>query len=279
MAVIDSHHHIWWVANRPHAWSTPQLQRQLDRDFTPAELHGEMRQAGVDGTVLIQSLNDLQETQEYLDIAIATPWIRGVVGWVPLDNPMEVEAAIDVLRERGPLVGIRHLIKVGEEASLLQPSFFQSLALLARAGLVFETIPIDPGQFEAALKIAEKFPGLTYVMNHLGRPPVEKNGWEPWASFIKRAAALDNVAMKFSPGLALIEHWNWSTEEMRPFTDHVLESFGAGRLLAGSNWPVILPGGTYQDVWKGLVDLTSECSDSERAAILGGNAERIYGLT
>jgi L-fuconolactonase len=279
MAVIDCHHHVWEHARRAHQWP-PGAEKILNRDFTPADLAAEMRQAGVDGTILMQSLNDLDETQEFLDIARATPWMRGVVGWLPLDNPFETEAGIDVLRQRGPLVGIRHLMRVGSTPGfLLQTAVQQSLTLIARAGLVFETVPTNPDQFEQAFAVAERFPGMPYVINHLGRPPVPEQGWEPWATFMTRAAAHQNMAIKLSAGVALIQDWRWSTDEIRRYVDHVVESFGPDRVLAGSNWPVVLIAGSYQDVWNGIVELVSGYSESDRALILGGNAERIYALT
>lgn len=279
MTVIDCHHHVWQVARRPHQW--PDAARPiLERDFTPADLVKEMRAAGVDGTVLMQSLNDYEETEEFLDIANVTPWMRGVVGWVPLDNPAETEAALDMLPARGPLVGIRHLMRVNATPGfLLRPEVVQSLTLIAHAGLVFETVPTNAEQYEQAFATAARFPAMPYVINHLGRPPVPEKGWEPWATFITRAAARENMAIKLSAGIALIQHWRWSTEELRPYVEHVIESFGPDRVLAGSNWPVVLVAGSYQDVWGGIVELLSGYSDSERALMLGGNAERIYCLT
>jgi L-fuconolactonase len=278
MAVIDCHHHVWQIARRPHQW--PQEARAtLERDITPADLAKEMRAAGVDGTVLMQSLNDYEETEEFLDLANVTPWMRGVVGWVPLDNPAETEAALDMLPARGPLVGVRHLMRVDAAPGfLLRPEIMQSLALLARAGLVFETVPTNPEQYEQAFATAGRFPAMPYVINHLGRPPVPEKGWEPWATLITRAAARENMAIKLSAGIALIQHWHWSTEKIRPYVEHIVESFGPDRVMAGSNWPVILLAGSYQEVWGGIVDLLSGYSENERALMLGGNAERIYRL-
>jgi L-fuconolactonase len=238
-----------------------------------------MRAAGVDGTVLMQSLNDYEETEEFLDIARANPWMRGVVGWVPLDSPAETEAALDMLPQRGPLVGIRHLMRVEATPGFLQRGeVTQSLTLLARAGLVFETVPTDAEQWEQAFAVAKRLPTMPYVVNHLGRPPVPEKGWEPWASFITRAAQHPNMAIKLSAGVAMIQHWRWSTEEIRAYVDHVVASFGPDRVMAGSNWPVVLIAGSYQEIWSGIVALLSGYSEHERALMLGGNAERIYRL-
>jgi L-fuconolactonase len=238
-----------------------------------------MRRAGVDGTVLIQSLNDAEETLEYLDLANGLDWVRGVVGWTPFDHAAETEVLIERLRARGKLVGFRHLLRFEAAPDWLQqPDVLASLALIARAGLVFELVPVNPAQYAQMLAIAARLPDLRLIINHLGRPPVPEQGWEPWASFIREAADHANVAIKLSTGVAMIANWRWSTEALRRYVDHVIACFGPERILAASNWPVILIAGEYQEVWGGIADLVSGLSAAERASILGGTAERVYRL-
>jgi L-fucono-1,5-lactonase len=278
MTIIDAHQHFWWHARRPHSWP-PSAGTRLDRDFTPEDLLPELRRAGVDGTVLIQSLNDADETGEYLDLANGLPWARGVVGWIALDQAAETQAAIERLRARGKLVGFRHLLRFEAAPDWLQhPEVLQSLALIARAGLVFELVPINPSQYAQMLAIAARLPELRLIVNHLGRPPIPEQGWEPWASFIREAADHANVAIKLSTGVAMIANWRWSTDALRRYADHAIACFGPDRVLAASNWPVILIAGEYQEAWGGITDLVAGLSAAERAAVLGGTAERLYRL-
>jgi L-fucono-1,5-lactonase len=278
MTVIDAHQHFWQHARRAHSWP-PAAGTMLDRDFTPQDLLPELRRAGVDGTVLIQSLNDPEETHEYLDLANGLDWVRGVVGWIALDRVAETEAAIDRLRARGKLVGFRHLLRFEAAPDWLQhPDVLRSLELIARAGLVFELVPVNPAQYQQMLAIAARLPDLRLIVNHLGRPPIPEQGWEPWASFVRDAAGHENVAIKLSTGVAMIADWRWSTEALRRYVDHVIACFGPDRILAASNWPVILIAGEYQEVWGGITDLVSGLSAAERALILGGTAERVYRL-
>jgi L-fuconolactonase len=74
------------------------------------------------------------------------------------------------------------------------------------------------------LTVARDMPQLTVVLNHLSNPPVPAKGWEPWATFIKRAAAQPNTSVKQSAGLALVVRWEWSTADIRRYVDHVLRS-------------------------------------------------------
>jgi L-fuconolactonase len=280
MAVIDAHHHVGWHDKRPHQWPTgSNAGATLDRDFTPDDLAQELQRSGVDGTILIQSVNETEETNEFLDLADRYDFLRGVVGWAPLDDPAIADKTLEALAARRKLVGVRHLLRVERtEGWLAQPGVLASLKLVARRNLVFELVPVNADQFEQAFALARNLPDLQVVLDHLGRPPVPERGWEPWATLITRAAEHPNIAMKLSAGMALVSQWRWSTEALRRYVDHVLAAFGPERVLAASNWPVSLLAGSYEEIWRGITDLVATLSPDERAAVLGGNAQRLYRL-
>jgi L-fuconolactonase len=278
--MIDSHHHFWWTGKHTYTW--PDLVGdRFARDFTPDDLRPELDSCGVTGTVLIQVLHQVGgETEECLDLCKEVDFVRGVVGWLPLESPDATSRALERLRGRGgKLVGVRHLISNEPDPRwLLQDGVLDSLKLLAAAGLAFDAIPVNAAQFESVLEVARQLPELKIVMNHLGRPPLPEQGWEPWATQIARAAEHRNVSMKLSVGLDIIMRWPWSTDAVRPYSDHVLDLFSPHRVMAASNWPVILLGASYQDCWNGVTALVSGLSADEQRAVLGDTAERVYGL-
>ena len=232
MSVIDCHQHFWTFGKRAHKFP-PAVGTRLDRDFTPEILRPQLKKAGVDGTILVQVLNEVDETYEFLDMQREIDFVAGVVGWVPLTDPAACARALESMKPRGKLVGIRPLIAYEPDPDwLLQPSVRESLGLLAKAGLVFEAIPVNDRQFEAVLTVTRAIPELKVVLNHLGNPPVPENGWEPWATYIARAAELPNMSIKLSAGLALVVKWKWSTKEIRRYADHVLDLFGPDRVMA-----------------------------------------------
>jgi L-fuconolactonase len=278
MTVIDCHHHFWKFGKRVHTFPHG-VGNRLDRDYLPEDLRPQLKAAGVDKTILIQVLNQVDETYEFLDTSREVDYVAGVVGWVPLIDPKETARCLEDMPTRGKLLGIRPLIVYEPDPNwLLQSSVRESLKLLAKAGLVFEAIPATPEQFEAVLTVTKALPDLKVVLNHLGNPPVPEKSWEPWASNLARAAALPNMSVKLSAGLALVVKWKWSTEEIRRYADYAIDLFKPDRVMAGSNWPVVELGGTYAEVWQGLVDLIAKLSPDERAKILGLSAQRIYGL-
>jgi L-fuconolactonase len=277
--VIDSHHHFWWNARHTYMWPAPAGDR-LARDFTPDDLRPELARCGIDGTVLIQVLHQVGgETEESLDLSREVDFVRGVVGWLPLIDPDATAQALERLRGRGKLVGVRHLISNEPDPRwLLQETVIESLGLLAAAGMVFDAIPITPAQFESVLEIAERLPALKIVLNHLGRPPIPERGWEPWATQIARAAEHRKMAIKLSIGLDVIMRWRWSTQDLRRYSDHALDLFGPERVMAASNWPVILLGASYEETWRGIASLLADLSADAKRDVLGETARRIYRL-
>ena len=278
MSVIDCHHHFQYRARRP-AQYPPAVGNRLDRDYTEDDLRPLLVECGIDRTIVVQLVNDMRETEELLDLQTRLDTLAGVVGWVPLAEPAACAAALERLSGQGNLVGIRHLIAYEPDPKwLLQPAVLESLGLLAKANLVFEGIPVNDAQFESLLAMARRLPELKVVLNHMGNPPVPDNGWEPWASGIARAAELPNMSVKLSAGLALVVRWKWSTEALRKYADHVIDLFTPDRVMAGSNWPVILLGASFTEAWRGIENLIAGLSATEQQAILGGTAARVYRI-
>src|SRR5262249_54149090 len=207
-------------------------------------------------------------------------FVRGVVGWLPLANPDETAQALEQLRQHGgKLVGVRHLISNEPDPRwLLQDGVLDSLTLLAASGLVFDAIPINAAQFESVLEVAQRLPDLKIVLNHLGRPPIPEQGWEPWATQIARAAGHRDMSMNLSLGRAIVMRWRWATDAIRPYSDHALDLFSPHRVMAASNWPVILLGASYEECWTGVTELVSGLNTDEKRSVLGETAERVYGL-
>ena len=278
MAVIDCHHHVWWLDKFPHQFP-PSWGTSLNRDYTPDDLKVELDAAGIDGTILVQSLDKWEETPHYLDVAEANDFIRAVIGWVPLADPPLCLKRLDELNPRKKFAGMRHLIVYEKDPRwLLQPTVQESLQEFRKRGLVFEAITNTQEQMDTVLETARRMPDLGIVLNHLGRPPLPEKGWEPWASQMVEAAKHPNISVKLSVGGDIVWRWPWSTSEIRRYSDHCLQHFGARRVMAGSNWPVVLLSGSFLEVWKGIEDLLSGLSAAERADVLGGSAVRIYGL-
>ncbi len=71
---------------------------------------------------------------------------------------------------------------------------------------------------------------------------------------------------------------SWQRSDFTPFLDTVVETFGVQRLMFGSDWPVCLLAGAYEEVLGIVEDYFSAFSQEEQALVLGENANRFYKL-
>jgi L-fuconolactonase len=221
-----------------------------------------------------------EETPELLTLAAASDLIAGVVGWADLTDPGIAEriAALTGMPGGAKLVGLRHQVQSEPDPDWLsRPDVLRGLAAIAEAGLVYDLV-ITAGQLAAAARAAAAAPGLRFVLDHLGKPPIASGRTEPWAADLRRLAALPNTVGKLS-GLVTEADWDrWRVTDLRPYTDVALDAFGPDRLMFGSDWPVCTLAASYGDVLEAARDLTAGLSPGERAAVFSGTATAVYGL-
>jgi L-fuconolactonase len=274
---IDAHHHVWDLAVRDQPWTAalPALRRSFDLD----DLSPELASAGIDATVVVQTLATPDETPELLALAASSPLIAGVVGWVDLEAP-DVEHRISVLRALpggDALVGIRHQVQSEPDHGWLErASVRRGLAAVAAAGLSYDLL-VTPDQLPAAISVARQLPDLRFILDHAGKPRIAGRELEPWSALIASLAALPNVAVKLS-GLATEASALWTVGELQPYADVLLKTFGAARILFGSDWPVSLLAVPYAGTVDCASRLVHALSPTEREAIFGGNAVAWYQL-
>jgi L-fuconolactonase len=143
-------------------------------------------------------------------------------------------------------------------------------------GLVFDALVL-PRHLPALLRFAERFPGLPIVINHGAKPAVADGVQEPWRADLARLAALPSVHCKLS-GLVTEAGVDWNLERLRPYADTILGLFGPGRVMWGSDWPVLNLASHYEQ-WVAVCDaLLVEYDDTARSAVFGLNAQRFYRL-
>jgi len=276
--IIDAHHHLWDPGARRHAWldALPSLHRPFVlADFTPlASAHG------VAASVLVQVLPDVAETGEFLAVAASGTLVAGVVGWADLTAP-DLADQIARLRELpggDRLAGLRHLVQDEPDPDWLdRPEVRRGLRALAGAGLVYDLL-VRPAQLPAAIRVARDLPGVSFVLDHGGKPGIARGQYEPWASLVAELAACPNVAGKLS-GLVTEAGPHWSAAQIGPYASHLIDCFGPDRLMTGSDWPVCTLAASYGQVLDLAVSLLSaRLGAADVEAILAGTARAIYRL-
>jgi L-fuconolactonase len=275
VTIVDAHHHVWDLSARDQDW-IPE-HSPIRRDFTVPDLEPEARAAGVDRTVLVQTVTVAEETPEFLTLAAGHDLVAGVVGWTDLTRP-DVADELARLRELPGgeyLKGIRHQVQGEPDPEwLLRADVRRGLAAVAEAGLVYDLVVL-PHQLPACVSAAASLPGLTFVLDHLGKPPIATGSREPWAVDVRALAALPNTVCKLSGMVTEADHSSWTVDDLRPYADVVLDAFGPDRLMFGSDWPVCTLAASYGRVLDTARELTSA---SDRRQIFETTAARVYDL-
>ncbi len=276
MPVIDSHHHFWNYTEADYGWIPPEWS-QIKRDFLPLDLEREIAAAGVDGVVSVQARQSLVETGWLLDLAARHAFIRGVVGWVPLVDPA-VGDVLDGFAAHSKLCALRHVVQAEpDDRFILCADFNCGIAELTRRSLVYDILILEK-HLVPTIEFVDRHPNQVFVLDHIAKPKIAANELEPWAKNIRELARRPNVSCKLSGMVTEADVTTWTPAQLQPYFEVVLSAFGPSRLMFGTDWPVCLAGVSYSG-WKQTVEgALSALSNSERAAVMGENAERIYRL-
>jgi len=276
-ATVDAHHHFWQLDRFDYAWLEPPALAPIRRDYGPEDLAPLLEAAGIDRSIFVQTRHDLEENRWALGLAKEHDFLAGVVGWVDLAS----EACEDQLAEFRPdpkFVGVRHVVQdEPDDDFLIRPDVMRGLAVLEKHGVPFDIL-IYPRHLPHVPTLARAFPGLPLVIDHLAKPAIKDHRVADWLAPFRDASAFPNVFCKLS-GMTTEADWqSWTPDDLAPYVRVALDTFGPFRLIYGSDWPVSELAGTYARTREALDHALGPVTESEHAAIFGGNAARFYRL-
>ncbi|HEU5457832.1 MAG TPA: amidohydrolase family protein, partial [Terracidiphilus sp.] len=205
----------------------------------------------------------------------------GVVGWVDLRGE-DLPEVLAELRDAKKLVGVRHIVQdEPDDEFVLREDFRRGIGRLKEFGLTYDVL-VYPRQLKAATRLVREFESQAFVLDHIAKPAIGGGAldgrMEGWASDVRELARSGNAMCKLS-GMVTETKWKaWREEDFRPYLDVVMEAFGAGRVMIGSDWPVCMLSGTYGETVGIVKRYVERLTETERAAVMGGNCARFYGL-
>ncbi len=278
--IIDTHVHLWDPARIPLRWgdeapsiNTPHLIAEYDAARAEVE---------VDAVVFlecdVEAGRHIDEAAMVTEIAAAEPRVQAIVAHAPLEKGEAVAEDLDALSRFPLLRGIRRLLQDEPDIqAVLDDAFIAGLNLLPRNNLHFE-ICIYHHQLGAVVDLVRRLPNVTFMLDHIAKPPIKAGGLEPWRTRIAELAAVPNVMCKMSGLITEADHEAWRPEQLRPYIDHIVDTFGFDRLVFGSDWPVLtLAGGLPQ--WVAILDeALAGASDEELRYFWVENARAFYRL-
>lgn len=276
MIKIDAHQHFWHYSPETHPWITDQLSI-LKKDYLPADLEPLLAANGFAGCVVVQASQTEAETEILLRLAEKNEFIKGVVGWVDLQD-FNVKHHLKKWANHPKLCGFRHIVHdEPDEQFLLRPEFLRGVKALKAFNLTYDIL-IFERHLPATLQFVSYLPDLKLVVDHIAKPKIATREISPWKENIQSLAKYPNVYCKISGMVTEANLQNWKEEDFRPYLDIVTEAFGPDRLMIGSDWPVCLLGGSYENVMAIAENYFQSFSDAEKEKIFGRNAINFYNL-
>ena len=277
-AMVDSHVHFWDPQQRPYHWldGLPELNRA----FLPVDFAAASANAGLTKMIFVESgcepSRSLDEVDWISALAQREPRLRGIVAHAPLEDSEGIDAHLKHLIARPLVKGIRRLLQGERNLEFcLQPDFVAGVKRLAAFQFTFD-LCLRHDQLRAVTELVRRAPEVQFVLDHCGKPPVRAGKIEPWATELKTLATLPNVCCKISGLTTEANLKDWRTEDLKPYFDTVLESFGFDRVLFGGDWPVCTLATNYQRWLETVQLLVSSATAVQRAKFFQTNAERIY---
>jgi L-fuconolactonase len=281
--LIDTHQHLWVMSERAYDWIVPGYGPLYD-DFGPERLEPEIPASGVTASVLVQAADTYEDTFYMLDVAHHSNFVKAVVAWIPFDRTNEARAALELLKKDSLVKGVRNLTHnyadkkyESDDKWILRQVVQETIALVEASGLSMDYVAVNAAHIENVAILAQNFPKLKIVIDHLAKPPIASKGWEPWALLMAEASSQPNVYAKIS-GLNTASNADWSVADWQPYVDFIVEKFGSHRTMLGGDWPVIVLMNNYADVWKAQVEVISRFSAEDQEWIRSKTAKQFYNL-
>jgi L-fuconolactonase len=273
---IDAHQHFWKYNEDRDTWITDDMAI-IQRNFLPEDLRPVLSENKIDGSIIVQSDQSKEENIFQLANALQHDFVKGVVGWVDLQAE-NLSENLEYYKEFKKLKGFRHVLQGERQRDfMLRPKFKTGIGKLREFGYTYDIL-IFPDQLEYTIEFVKAFPDQPFVLDHIAKPYIKDKKIESWKKDIEALAAFENVYCKVS-GMVTEAHWkDWTKEDFLPYLDVVSESFGATRLMFGSDWPVCLVAASYQEVFELASEYFSKFSLHEQELIFGKNAIRFYNL-
>ena len=274
---IDAHQHFWRASRGDYHWMSDQVP-VLCRDYLPEDLQPILSRHAIDRTILVQAAQTVAETDFLLDLAAQHDFIAGVVGWLDMDSP-QFQPQFAHYRRNPKFLGLRPMLQdIPELDWILRPQVLRSLQIVADADFPFEFLTYTQ-HLPFVLQALDEVLLHRAVIDHISKPEIAKGILDPWRSLMAQLADR-GLYCKLSGMVTEADHQHWSAETLRPYIQHAVDCFGWDRVLFGSDWPVCLLAGSYDDVVDALKTvLAGQMDAAAERRLFGENAHKFYKLS
>ena len=273
---IDSHQHFWQYDPSKHEWINDEM-KTIRKDFLPEDLAPILQQNSIDACVAVQADQSEAETDFLIELASKNDFIKGVVGWVDLMAD-DVYDRLEYYSEFKIVKGFRHIVQGETDPEfMLRPKFKAGITELGAYDFTYDIL-IYHYQLDQAIRFVKLFPEQKFVLDHIAKPDIKSGEYGTWQTEIKKLALHQNVYCKLSGIITEGEWEGWKPADFKVYLETVLKAFGPERLMFGSDWPVCLVAGQYEEVLGIVTDFIGNLTPLEQKKIMGGTAQKFYNL-
>lgn len=271
---IDAHQYFWHYQSGQFK-DMPQGQFDvLKNDYLPHDLLVSLVNNDIEGSIAVQNSNSDHETNYLLELSEENEFVRGVVGWIDLENP-NIGQKINFYKDTR-LVSFREsFVQKDDSYFALRPEVIRGIELIQEYKFPLD-IQCRSDQFPAVIDLIHQLPNQTFVLNDMGFVPHSPDSLLSWKGLLNTIAPISNVYCKIN-GLFVM---NKLVGMERPFIyeclNHVLKIFGPTRLIYGSDWPYSNVAFDYQEQIRWIEEAFESLTSEEINAIFGTTAERVY---
>jgi predicted TIM-barrel fold metal-dependent hydrolase len=277
--IIDTHLHIVDQDALSYPWLADA--GPLNRNFSYDDYAREARRLGITATLHMEvdvAEADIEAETANVTRVAARPGSL-LVGAIANCRPEDAgfAAYLEHARAEKIVKGFRRVLHVMPDNLSESLLFRENIRRLAGTGLTYDIVA-KPHQLPIVAALVDLAPDVQFVLDHCGVPDIKGGGYDAWATNLADIARRPNIVGKLSGIVAYTDTGAWSLDDIRPYAEHTISSFGFDRMVWGSDWPVCTLAGSLS-TWVGATHALLEgASKDEKAKLLSGNAIRLWGL-
>lgn len=276
--IIDTHVHLWDIKRMDYPWL--EEAPAINRSYLIAGYQQATQGLPVEKMVVVQGEclpgQYLEEVTFIREQAVIDDRIRGIVAYAPVEDPHQMEEALQALTKIPLVKGVRRMYD-HDPSLCCTPSFIAGLQRLPAFDLSFD-ISIMPHAMKETIRMIEKCPETRFVLDHLGKPGIAGGKLNDFRRDIDLLAAFPNTTAKISGLVTEADREKWTAGDLAPYIEYALHRFGFDRLAFGSDWPVVLQAASYDTWTRTLMHILEGCREEEITKLFYTNAEKIYHL-
>ncbi|WP_246731523.1 amidohydrolase [Methylocapsa sp. S129] len=279
MTIIDTHLHLIYRGLLHYPWidGAPYLQQEF-----PAERYqAEAVRCGIGAALHMEvdvAEGDIEAETKHVEALSATPGslLRGAISACRPENA-DFPAFLERQLANPFIKGFRRILHQSPDSLSESVMFRANIGRLKGSGRPFD-LCVLPHQIGHAIALADHCPDVPFVLDHCGVPAIKDRAEHPWREHMAEIAKRPNVVVKISGVVAYADPPTWTLDDIRPYVEHAIESFGWDRVVWGSDWPVCTISASLSTWVAATRALIEGCSADERRKLLEGNARRVWRL-